>query len=679
MPTRRGLALTFAALALAAATATGAAAPRAAIGAFGLDLAGGDPGVQPGADFARYAGGGWQKTEQIPADRPSWTQFDRLREQSARDVEEILEAAAAGTAAAGSAARRIGDYYAAFQDATAIEARGLAPAGAGLAAIAAAASHEELARLMARADLSLPAPIDLGVTLDLKNPDRYLVAVSHGGLGLPDRDYYLRDDAGFPELRAKYRAHIERLLRLAGYGEAGAAAARVLALETEIAKLHWPRAERRERDKTYNLRTRAELRALAAEYPWDDALAAAELARTDEVVVAELSAIPPLARLFRATPPADWRSYLSYHYLRANASRLPAALDAEVFDFFGRTLNGQPEQRVRWKRAVEATNAALGEAIGQLYVAQHFPPAARAEMLALVGEMRAAFAHRIAALDWMTPATKVVAAEKLARFRTKIGYPDKWRDYSALEVRRDDAFGNAVRAAVFEWHRQIARLGGPTDRDEWLMTPQTVNAYYNPVFNEIVFPAAILQPPFFDPAADPAVNFGAIGGVIGHEMGHGFDDQGAKSDARGVLHTWWGESDVAAFRARTDRLAEQYGHYEPLPGIHLNGRLTLGENIGDLGGLTVALDAYRASLHGRKPPALAKLSGEQRFFLGWAQIYRALYRDERLRNLVLSDPHSPSQYRINGVVRNIDAWYAAFDVAPGDALFLPPAERVRIW
>jgi putative endopeptidase len=387
----------------------------------------------------------------------------------------------------------------------------------------------------------------------------------------------------------------------------------------------------------------------------------------------------PLAELYRTTPVEAWQKYLRYHYLRAHAAVLPEAFDREVFDFFRHTLNGQPEQRARWKRAVEATNGALGEGVGQLYVARFFPPASKAAMLALVENLRHAYAERISNLPWMTAETKKAAAEKLATFRPKIGYPDRWRDYSALEVRRGDAFGNRTRAMLFEWRREVGRLGGPTDRNEWSMTPQTINAYYNPTFNEIVFPAAILQPPFFDPAADPAVNYGAIGAVIGHEMGHGFDDQGAKSDAHGVLRAWWNERDVAAFHKLTDRLADQYAAYEPLPGIKLNGRLTLGENIGDLGGLTVAHEAYRRALGGRRAPVLEGLTGEQRFFLAWAQVWRTLYRDETLRNQVLSDPHSPGQYRVNGVVRNVDDWYRAFDVTPADRLYLPPAERVRIW
>ncbi|MFO0509221.1 MAG: M13 family metallopeptidase, partial [Gammaproteobacteria bacterium] len=358
---------------------------------------------------------------------------------------------------------------------------------------------------------------------------------------------------------------------------------------------------------------------------------------------------------------------------------LPQALDDEVFAFYGKQLNGQPEQRPRWKRGVDAVDGALGEAVGQVYVERHFSPESKAQMSALVENLRKAYAQRIRALPWMTEETKKVALEKLAAFRPKIGYPDRWRDYSALEVSASDAFGNAQRAELFEWRRSIAKLDKPTDRDEWGMTPQTVNAYYSPVFNEIVFPAAILQPPFFDPAADPAVNYGAIGGVIGHEMGHGFDDQGSKSDARGVLRTWWNERDETAFKQLGDRLAEQYSQFEPLPGLRLNGRLSLGENIGDLGGLSVAFEAYRLSLEGRRASVVDGMTGEQRFFHGWAQVWRTLFREQRLRNQIMTGPHSPAEFRVNGVVRNIDAWYEAFDVKPGDKLYLPPEQRVRIW
>jgi len=673
---RRAFAAALALLVLAGAQG---ATPRPAIGSFGIDLGGRDLSVRPGEDFYRYADGHWLATTTLPPDRTSWGTFAQLREESDEHVRGILEAAAAGHAAPGSVERKIGDYYSSFLDRPAIDALGLAPARAGLEAISAATTHEDIARLMARPDLSLPAPIDFGITVDRKDPDRYVVGITHGGLALPDREYYLREDGDFPALRAEYRAHVERLLALAGIANAADAAASILALETEIAKRHWPRAERRDRDKTYNLRTRAALGELAPGFPWDAAFEAADLGGIREAVVSELSAIGPLAELYRATPVATWRTYLTYHYLRSRAAVLPDAFDREVFDFFGHRLNGQPEQRARWKRAVEATNGALGEGVGEFYVARYFPPAAKTAALALVENLRRAYAERIRDLPWMSDDTKQAAAEKLALFRPKIGYPDRWRDYTALEVRRGDAFGNATRARLFAWHREVVRLGAPTDRDEWRATPQTVNAYYNATFNEIVFPAAILQPPFFDAAADAAVNYGAIGAVIGHEMGHGFDDQGAKSDGHGVQHAWWNARDVAAFQGLVGRLADQYSAFEPLPGIKVNGRLTLGENIGDLGGLTAAYVAYHVSLGGRPAPVLEGLSGDQRFFLAYAQVWRALYRDESLRNQLLTDPHSPPRYRVNGVVRNVDAWYEAFGISKDDPLYLPPAERVHIW
>ena len=665
---------TLLALSVGVATAT-----TPAIGAFGLDLAGGDPRIAPGEDFYAYSAGQWLATEQIPADRSTWGPFSRLAEQVETQVRAILEEATAAAAPAGSDARKMVDFYASFLDGDTIEARGLAPAAAGLAAIDAARTHEDLARLMGRGDLGLPAPIDVSVSLDRKNPDRYVVVVTHGGLSLPDRDFYLKDGGDFAALRRQFRDHVERLLALGGRPDPAAAADAIMSLETEIARLHWPRAERRDRDRTYNPRTRAGLAALAPDYPWEAQFGAAELADVREVVVAEVTAIGPLARLFRSTPVATWRAYLGYQYLRSRARVLTHALDLEVFGFYGHVLSGQPELKPRWRRAVDATNGALGDAIGRAYVARHFPAAARDEAVALVEELRAAYAARLAEVPWMSPTSRAAAADKLAAIRLKVGYPDRWRDYRALDIRRGDAFGNMTRAALFEWRREVGRLHRRADRDEWLVTPQTVNAYYNPVFNEIVVPAAMLQPPFFDPAADPAVNYGAIGGIVGHEMGHGFDDQGAKSDARGVLRPWWTASDIAAFQALGDRLAAQYDRFEALPGLHVNGRLTLGENIGDLGGLSAALEAYRMSLAGRPAPVLDGLTGEQRFFLAWAQVWRRLDRDALLRNLLLADTHSPSRYRVNGVVRNIDAWYEAFGIKPGDPLYLPPAERVHIW
>jgi putative endopeptidase len=651
---------------------------RAQIGAWGINLADGDRSVKAGDDFYRYAIGRWLDTNQIPADRTSWSTFAVLAEQSENRLKAIVEALPAN-APNGTNEQKVGDFYRTYLDTDTIEKLGLTPARASLDAIANVRTHEDVVRIMGRPDLPVRAPVGEGITVDQKNPDRYIISVSQGGLGLPQRDYYLKDDAKLVEIRTQYKAHIERMLALAGEKNPAEQAKSILDLETQIAKIHWPVEKRRDRSLTYNLRTREELEKLAPTFPWQAQLAAAGIAAQREFVVRELDAVEGLAKMFTQVPVATWRSYLTYHFLANTASNLPKAFDDERFGFYGRTLNGQPQQRDRWKRAMAGLDSGLGEATGQLYVAKYFPPESKAKMLALVENLRAAYAERVKQLPWMSEATKKAALEKLATFRPKIGYPDKWRDYSALEVRAGDAFGNSIRAAVFDWNRDVARLGKPTDRDEWGMNPQTVNAYYNPTFNEIVFPAAILQPPYFDANADAAVNYGAIGGVIGHEMGHGFDDQGSKSDARGILRTWWAPEDETAFKKLVDSLATQYSGYTALPGLNLNGRLTLGENIGDLGGLSVALEAYRLALKGKPAPVLDELTGEQRFFLSWAQAWRNLMRDESLRNLVMSDPHSPPRFRVNGVVRNMDAWYSAFAIQPGDALYLPPEQRVRIW
>jgi putative endopeptidase len=647
-------------------------------GAFGLDLSTHDKSVKPGDDFYRYADGHWLDTNTIPADRSSWGVFAELDERARADLRQLVEAIPADVPQ-GSAQQKVRDFYRSFVDTDAIERAGLTPAQPGLQAIAAAHTYEDLSRLMGTPELNLAAPFSLYISTDPKDPDRYIAFLTQSGLAMPDRDYYLKDDPVFATLREKYTAHVQRMLTLAGDHDAAADSKSVLAIETGIARLHWPVAKRRDRILTYNLRSRQELEQLAPEFAWEPLLNAAGLQHQQQFVVREVDAVQELAKQFRTIPIEQWRAYFTYHYLAAIADTLPKAFDAEKFEFYGRTLNGQQEQQERWKRAIAALNLDLGEALGQMYVAQHFPPASKQKALALVENLRAAYAHNIQQLPWMSAATKKVALEKLAAFHPKIGYPDKWRDYSTLNIRPGDAFGNEVRSVAFEWWREQARIGQPTDRGEWGMTPQTVNAYYNPTFNEVVFPAAILQPPFFDPNADDAVNYGAIGAVIGHEMGHGFDDQGAKSDARGVLRTWWQPEDEKAFGKLVDRLADQYSQYTVLPGLKVNGRLTLGENIGDLGGLGVSYAAYHRSLKGRQPPVLDGLSGDQRYFLSWAQSWRTLNRDEQLRSQVMSNPHSPSQFRVNGVVRNIDAWYAAFDVKPGDKLYLPPGERVRIW
>jgi len=649
------------------------------LGTFGVDLEGMDASVKPGADFYQYGGGTWIKKNPIPSDRSRWGMFDALREESDANVRKILDEQVAKKPEKGSSAQKATDLYAAYMDTATIDKKGFAPAKPFLDAINAAKNTNDIAKLMGRPDLPCKAPVGMSVTLDQKNPDKYVVAVTQGGLGLPEREYYLKKDKQFTDIREKYEAHIGRVLALAGDKKSAANAKEILALETKIAEAHWPIADRRDRDKTYNARTIAELEKEAPKFPWKVYMTAHGFEKEATVIVREVTAMPKLGEIFASTPLPTLKAYVTYHFLRASADVLPSALDKEVFDFVGRTLNGQPEQRDRWKRAVASVNGALGDAVGELYVARHFQAKAKAEMDRLVENLRKGYASRIQKVEWMSPETKKVALEKLAAFRPKIGYPSKWKNYASLEITAGDAFGNARRAEIWQHEYDKARLGKPTDREEWFMAPQMVNAYYNAVFNEIVFPAAILQPPFFDAEAEAAVNYGAIGAVIGHEMGHGFDDQGAKSDAKGVLRNWWAPADVEAFKNRTQVLVDQYAAFEPLPGIKVNGKLTLGENIGDIGGITVAHEAYKLSLEGKPSEVIAGYTGDQRFFLGYSQVWRTLYRDESLRNQVLSDPHSPAMYRVNGVVRNVDAWYAAFGVKEGDPLFLAPEKRVKIW
>lgn len=657
-----------------------AAEPTPTIGAWGFDVEGMDPTVRPGDDFFRYGGGSWLKNTEIPSDRASWGPFFALRAKAEADVKAILDDLVQRPCEPGSAEQKIADFYTAWLDTAAIEKAGLGPIQASLAEIAGAGSHEEIARLMARVDIGAGGPVSIDIWADDKDPDRYTVNVSQAGLGMPGRDYYLKTEPSFTDARDRYRIYMEGMLTLAGYPEPGETAAGIVLLEIAIAGLHWPAETRADRNLTYNPKTRAGLTALAPEFPWEDVFATLDIPGDHDLFGAKQpDAIQGLAKLFRTTSVQTWRGYLTFHYLNAMADVLPLAFDDLSFDFNGRTLSGQPRKRERWKRATGALNAALGEAVGELYVRRHFSAEAKAQMAALVGTLRAAYRARIAQAAWMAPATRQAALRKLDKLRVKIGYPDIWRDYAALEVRAGDPVGNRARARLWAWRRKAGRLDKPTDRDEWGMTPQTVNAYYNAFFNEIVFPAAILQPPYFDPAADAAVNYGGIGGVIGHEMGHGFDDQGSLSDENGVLRAWWTSDDMARFRARGDALAAQYSRYEPLPGLRLNGGLTLSENIGDISGLSIALDAYRISLGGRAAPVVGGFTAEQRFFLSWSQTYREKVREAQLRRAVMTDPHSPAEFRVNGVVRNLDAWYDAFTVEPGDRLYLDPTERVQVW
>ena len=650
---------------------------KAAVGDFGLDLATVQPSVRPGDDFYAYANGKWLDTFQIPADRSSYGAFDKLEDLSEERVRQIIEGAAAGHSAAGSPEQKIGDYFSSFMDQKAIEANGLTPVSADLQRITTAKSKDDIATLFGSPGFA--SLYDLDITPDLKDPDRYSVLISQSSLGLPDRDYYLNDDPKLQEIRQKYLAYVEQMLTLGNVGDAHAKAAAIMDLETDIAKAQWPIEKRRDVEATYNPRTKAQLLKLAPGFAWQAFLDASQLGSRENLVLAELTAIQELGAVFKRTTLATLQAYLAFHYLSDHAPYLPKKLDEARFGFYGQALRGQPEQRERWKRAVTAVDDALGEQVGQVYVAQYFPPESKAKVQQLVANLRASLSDRIDHLDWMTPQTRSRAHEKLATFVTKIGYPDKWKDYSALEVRRDDLIGNVKRAALWHWNYLLARLDKPVDRSEWQMTPQEINAYYNPQNNEIVFPAAILQPPFFDANADDAVNYGAIGAIIGHEIGHGFDDQGRKFGPDGGLEDWWTPKDADEFTTRVSRLIKEYSQFEALPGLKVNGANTIGENIGDLGGLNMALHAYQLSLHGAPAPVLDGLTGEQRFFLSWAQAWRMKFRDGALREIVMSDVHSPPRFRVNGTMPNMSQWYAAFGVQPDDKLFMKPEERVTIW
>jgi predicted metalloendopeptidase len=661
-----------------AGPAPAAAARLAASGVVGLDLAGRDLTVKPGDDFYRYANGGWFDQFSIPDERASYGPFYELDDLSRRRVREIIEQAAAAHAAPGTAQQQIGDFYASYMDQEAIEAKGLEPARPTLERIA-GASRQELAFLFGMP--GLPSLFNLDITPDYHDPEHYAVFISEASLGLPDRDYYLKKDPHLKALRAKYLAYIAEMFELLGDDRwhAEHRARDVLAFETEAARVQWPIERRREVDQNWNPRTKAQLLEYAPGFPWQSFLEGIGLGSRQELVLGETTAVRDLASLFARTPLPTLRDWLTFQYLSIYAEFLPQRFDAAHFGFYGHALRGQPAQLERWKRAVQQVNEAFGDAVGREYVKLYFPPSSRAQMQQLVADLLAALDARIEALDWMTPATKVRAHQKLAALTTKIGYPDKWKDYAALTVHRDDLMGNVTRAVQWQWDYRRAHLNHPVDHGEWQMSPQDINAYYDGSNNEIVLPAGLLQPPFFEPRADAAVNYGAIGAIIGHEISHGFDDQGRKFGPHGALEDWWTPQDVQAFQARTARLEQQFAGFEVLPGVHVNGANTVGENLGDLGGLNMAHEAYRLSLKGQSAPLVEGLSGEQRFFLAWAQAWREKDRDGFLREMVMSDTHSPATVRVNGPLPNIDAWYEAFHVQPGDKLYLAPEERVRVW
>ena len=669
-----------AALALGTILALAAAAPgqKPELGSFGFDASGMDRSVKPGDDWNAFANGTWAAKTEIAPDRSSAGGFVVLDERSKARTRTILEEDAARLAP-GTPGRKAADYYHAFMDEAAIEARGAAPLQSELARVASIQDMHALARALGEAERTgVSTPFGFGIGVDDKNPDDYLPALYQGGLGLPDRDYFLVDTPAFVAVRAKYKTHIANMLRLAGYADPDGNAQRIFDLETAIARVHWSRVESRDATKRYNKQRFADLAARAPGFDWAAFAQGLGTSQLPDLNVAQPSAIAGEAKLIGTVPLDTWKAYLAFRIVKARADVLPKAFVDEDFAFDGTVLSGTPMLQARWKRAVGQVSGALGEAVGPIYVARYFPPASKAAADDLVKNILAAMDARLGQIAWMDPATRAEAKRKLAAFTPKIGYPSVWRDYSRLEVRADDAYGNAARATAFEFDRELRRVGSPTDRGEWFMTPMTINAYANPTWNEIVFPAAILQPPFFDAAADPAVNYGAIGAVIGHEISHHFDDQGRKYDPTGRLKDWWTPGDVARFAKLTDRLAAQYDGYEALPGTHIQGKLTLGENIADVVGITVAHDAYLRSLKGRPAPVIDGLSGDQRFYLGFAQVWREKRRAEALRAQLTSDPHSPGAFRAL-TVRNVDPWYGAWGAKPGDKLYLAPADRVKIW
>jgi putative endopeptidase len=660
----------------AAGEPAGSARTAASTG-WGFDLDGADFASNPGDDFFRYGNGAWYDRAVIPPDRSSIGVDTVLTIANEARIRDILERGQDGVdPSLGADARKIGGFYAAFMDEARAEALDAKPIAPLVEMIRAAATREEIADLMGAGRRSFFSSVfGLGIGADDRAPDKYVVSVRQGGLGL-NRDYYITPRLA--EKKAAYLAYITQLLAMIGWEAPGQSAAAILNFETAIAKVSWSNAERRDPEKTYNPMSVAAL-GEAAPFPWRQLLASADLGDLDRVVVVENTAIPKIAAVYGRTPLDTLRAWLAFHLADGAGPYLSKRFVAANFNFHSRTMSGVAEQPERWRRAVATVNGAMGQAIGRVYVARYFSAEAKAQIDDLVAQLRIALKGRIERLAWMSPATKLEALEKLAQLNVKIAYPDKWRDYSTLDVRSDDLVGDIEAGRKFGWLRQVNRLNLPVDREEWYLNPQTVNASYSANLNLMTFPAGILQPPFFDPAADAAVNYGGIGAVIGHEMIHGFDDEGRKYDGSGVLTTWWTDADAAEFNARAAVLGRQFDAYEPFPGFHVKGDLTMGENIADLGGALVALDAYHNSLGNKPAPVLDGLTGDQRFFLSYAQSWRHKSTDDQVRAQLVSNPHAPVQYRVNGVVRNMDAWYDAFNVKPSDKLFVAPEDRARIW
>jgi predicted metalloendopeptidase len=664
-----------------AATFAGAAVADEAPLKSGLDLSGYDRAVRPQDNLYDFSNGTWQQRTQIPPDLSNYGTFAKLDEEAQDQVHGLLEDALRNPPAPGTEEAKAADFYRSFLDSARIESLGLTPLAPQFARIDAIKTPGDVVRYIGYNQvIGVGDPMAWSAPQDAGDAKRYLTEIDQSGLTMPDRDYYLRDDAKYREYRQRFETYVSSMLVLAGASSADAARQThaIVGIETRLAQAHWTKVQNRDPVKTYNKMDLATARKLAPEIDWRDFFAAVG-APVNEFVISQPSFISALGKMIDGVPVADWRTYFRYRLLDNYAPFLPARFDQLHFQFHEHVLSGVMEQRPRWKRAVSLLDGNIGEITGRMYVTRYFPPESKARMKALVGNLLEAYDRALDKIEWMGPHTREQAKLKLSRIMVKIGYPDRWRDYSALSISPDDLIGNVERSAHFDLERHAMRLDKPVDRGEWDMTPQTVNAYYSPTMNEIVFPAAILQPPFYDAKADDAVNYGGIGGVIGHEISHGFDDQGRQFDADGNLRDWWTPDDAARFKALTAALVTQYSAFTVLDGLHVNGELTLGENIADNSGVTIAYEAYRIALQDHEPPVIDGFSGPQRFFLGWAQIWRRKYTADNLRQRISVDPHSPNQFRANGVARDIDAFYDAFGVKPGDGMYLPPAQRVKIW
>ncbi len=670
---------------LAACSAPGAGDTNA----HGLDLAGMDLTAQPGDDFYGFGNGNWMKSTEIPADKSSWGNFAILANEANKRVADLIQGVAGSNPAAGSEEAKVADYYASYMDEAGIDAKGIAPLKPELDAIAAISDKTALAQALGatlRTDVDplnntnfhTPNLFGLWVSPDFADSKRNTAYLLQGGLGLPDRDYYLKTDAKMAAIQTRYRAHIATVLKLAGAADADAQATKVYDLEKKIAQSHASREDSEDVHKANNPWAESDFNTKAPGLDWGTYFKAAGVDGQKTLMVWQPGAVKGVAALVASQPIDAWKAWMTFHRIDANLAVLPKAFRDENFAFYGQTMTGAPKEQERWQRAVNATNADLGDAVGKLYVAKYFPPEAKAKAQAMVANIVAAFDKRIDHLDWMSPSTKAQAKQKLKTLYIGVGYPDKWADYSNLKIVRGDALGNTERASLLAYQADLADLGKPADHTKWRMTPQTVNAVNLPLQNALNFPAAILEAPFYDKDADMVLNYGGIGSVIGHEISHSFDDQGSQFDASGTLTNWWTPQDFAHFRASADKLAQQYDAYEPLPGLHVNGKQTLSENIADVAGISAAYDGYRASLGGKEAGAAQGYSGDQRFFIRFSQIWRTKMREQTLRNRIMTDGHSPGQFRA-ATVRNIDAWYAAFPVKPGQKLYLAPKDRVRIW